>query len=385
MAIKPLPHRIEQHSNVNRADPPVATDFLKYTDPLWAPEPGGAGGTHDILSATHPDTFAADVEADGDVLTWIAASTRWEARPAAGGGAPVGASYVVIALDGTLTAERRLQAEAAVLALTDGGANGDVTISIAAGGIVTAKIGDNQVTLGKIADIATARLLGRVTAGSGDPEELTGTQATTLLDAFTSALKGLAPASGGGTTNFLRADGTWAAPSGGSGAPSDAQYVVLAANAGLSAERVLTEGDGLQIVDSGADSPVTLSTQTFLAMLIAGGLNTFTNLGAGPTEFANATAKNYGVVDLTNTDEVRITTHVSTAGVTGDLKAQYSTDGTTFSDLTTLIDISTTGLKASTWQAVPAGAKALVKLRAVGVGGNGTEDPVVQGACVEFR
>lgn len=31
---------------------------------------------------------------------------------------------------------------------------------------------------------------------------------------FTSTKKGSAPASGGGTTNFLRADGTWAAPAG---------------------------------------------------------------------------------------------------------------------------------------------------------------------------
>lgn len=38
---------------------------------------------------------------------------------------------------------------------------------------------------------------------------------TALLNAFTSALKGLVPASGGGTTNFLRSDGTWAAPPGG--------------------------------------------------------------------------------------------------------------------------------------------------------------------------
>ncbi len=35
---------------------------------------------------------------------------------------------------------------------------------------------------------------------------------TALLDTFTSGAKGLAPASGGGTTNFLRADGTWAVP-----------------------------------------------------------------------------------------------------------------------------------------------------------------------------
>lgn len=67
---------------------------------------------------------------------------------------------------------------------------------------------------------ATSRLLGRVTAGAGAVEELTGTQATTLLDTFTSALQGLAPASGGGTTNFLRADGAWAAPPGGGGGGS---------------------------------------------------------------------------------------------------------------------------------------------------------------------
>jgi hypothetical protein len=40
---------------------------------------------------------------------------------------------------------------------------------------------------------------------------------TALLNPVTSALKGLAPASGGGTTNYLRADGTWAAPAGGAG------------------------------------------------------------------------------------------------------------------------------------------------------------------------
>jgi hypothetical protein len=47
--------------------------------------------------------------------------------------------------------------------------------------------------------------------------EKTPTQLTADLNIFTSTLKGLAPASGGGTTNFLRADGTWAAPAGGGG------------------------------------------------------------------------------------------------------------------------------------------------------------------------
>ena len=91
------------------------------------------------------------------------------------------------------------------------GDKGDITVS---GSGATWTIDNNAVTLAKLADIATARILGRTTAGSGDAEELTGTQATALLDAFTSALKGLTPASGGGTSNFLRADGSWNIPPG---------------------------------------------------------------------------------------------------------------------------------------------------------------------------
>lgn len=86
---------------------------------------------------------------------------------------------------------------------------GDVT------GSTDLTIANDAVTNAKLANMATATLKGRATAGTGDPEDLTGTQATALLDAFTSGAKGLAPASGGGTTNFLRADGTWAAPGGG--------------------------------------------------------------------------------------------------------------------------------------------------------------------------
>jgi hypothetical protein len=92
--------------------------------------------------------------------------------------------------------------------------------------IPTAGIADDAVTNSKLANMDTARFKARITAGSGDPEDLTGTQATTLLDNFTSSLKGLAPASGGGTTNFLRADGTWAAPAGG----GSSDVTVLAAS-----------------------------------------------------------------------------------------------------------------------------------------------------------
>jgi Collagen triple helix repeat (20 copies) len=159
----------------------------------------------DVLAAVTGGTFGRlAVGPDGQVLTADAASAsgvKW-APTGGGGGAPVDATYVTTTANATLTAET-------VLAAGTGLSLAGATFSVA----------DNGVTNVKLADMATARIKGRVTAATGDPEDLTGTQATTLLDTFTTALKGLAPASGGGTANFLRADGTWAAPPGG-GAPT---------------------------------------------------------------------------------------------------------------------------------------------------------------------
>ena len=151
------------------------------------------------------------------------------------GGAPTGATYVTQSADATLTAEQSLGLLTTGLTLNTvtagtgvlsayGGASctNQFPRSLNASGaavcasVATGDVTDNAITYAKLQDVtATSRFLGRITAGAGDAEELTGTQATTLLDAVTSALKGLAPASGGGTTNFLRADATWAAPPGG--------------------------------------------------------------------------------------------------------------------------------------------------------------------------
>ena len=88
--------------------------------------------------------------------------------------------------------------------------SGDVSLLIA--GSMT--INSDAVTFPKIQNVSSNRFLGRLTTGGGTIEQLTGTQLTTGLDVFTSTLKGLTPSSGGGTANFLRADGTWAAPTG---------------------------------------------------------------------------------------------------------------------------------------------------------------------------
>ncbi len=97
--------------------------------------------------------------------------------------------------------------------------SGDVTSTA---GSLSTTIANNAVTNAKAAQMPANTIKGNNTGATANAADLTGTQATALLDTFTSALKGLAPASGGGTTNFLRADGSWAAPAGGGGggAPS---------------------------------------------------------------------------------------------------------------------------------------------------------------------
>ncbi len=129
---------------------------------------------------------------------------------------------------------------------------------------ITADVKDNSVTYAKIQDVsATNRLLGRITSGSGDAEELTGTQATTLLDTFTSSLKGLTPASGGGTTTYLRADGTWNTPPGGGGGLSDAYGAITdgtntAGASGSDTIRFTAGSTALSIAVSSAPDTVTL-------------------------------------------------------------------------------------------------------------------------------
>lgn len=89
---------------------------------------------------------------------------------------------------------------------------GGVATTIGNNKVLTAHILDANVTLAKLANIATARFLGRTSASSGVPEELTATQATAMLNACSGTTKGLVPAPPNNTTTFLRGDSTFAAP-----------------------------------------------------------------------------------------------------------------------------------------------------------------------------
>jgi hypothetical protein len=67
---------------------------------------------------------------------------------------------------------------------------------------------------------------GAVAAQTGDYSfsQISGTVAATQMPLFTATAEGAVPASGGGTVNFLRADGTWAAPAGGGGGAAPFVY-----------------------------------------------------------------------------------------------------------------------------------------------------------------
>jgi hypothetical protein len=106
-----------------------------------------------------------------------------------GGGAPTNADYLVKTANGTLTAERVVTDSTSVtanwatggqVAFERAALTGDVTAS--ANGNATT-IANDAVTFAKMQNIATDKLLGRATAGSGDVEEITCTSAgRALLD-----------------------------------------------------------------------------------------------------------------------------------------------------------------------------------------------------------
>lgn len=90
--------------------------------------------------------------------------------------------------------------------LTSLGTNGQFTASQPAFSNIA-----GQTSLSQLPSIANNTVLGNTSGGTSAALTLSATQLTTLVNQFTASLSGAVPASGGGTTNFLRADGTFAA------------------------------------------------------------------------------------------------------------------------------------------------------------------------------
>lgn len=89
---------------------------------------------------------------------------------------------------------------------------------------------NNFVTNSLLVQMVAHTYKGNNTGSTANPIDVTSTQLTADLNLFTTSLQGLVPSSGGGSTNFLRADGTWAAPSGGGSTPPFADNAAIVKN-----------------------------------------------------------------------------------------------------------------------------------------------------------
>jgi hypothetical protein len=93
-------------------------------------------------------------------------------------------------------------------------------------------------------------------SGGGDAiklDDLAAPDDNTDLNATTSA-HGLLPKLGGGTTNYLRADGSWAAPAGGGGTDPDAIHDNVAAEINAIAQKVTPANNDALLLEDSADS-----------------------------------------------------------------------------------------------------------------------------------
>ena len=132
-------------------------------------------------------------------------------------------------------------------------------VSTVAGSLATT-IAANAVTNAKAAQMAANTLKGNNTGAAANANDLTGTQATAMLDVFgasgASSRKGLVPDPGAtaGTSRYLREDGTWFTPAGGGGGggtPGGASAQIQFNNAGTFGG-VTVSGDATLDTSTGA-------------------------------------------------------------------------------------------------------------------------------------
>ena len=200
---------------LNKATPSDTASLLFQTGFSGRAEIGTVGQDH----------FAIKVSADGSTFFTglsIASEDGAVTLPAAAklGGQPVDP---VAPPNGTIwlnstTGEIKMQSGGASVTIAQGGASildgnrGDISVSASGSNW---QINAGAVGNAQMANMASATFKARLSAGTGAPQDITPQEAASLLPVFSSANKGLVPASTGGTTNFLRADGTWGAPAGG--------------------------------------------------------------------------------------------------------------------------------------------------------------------------
>lgn len=199
--------------------------------------PGAWGGSGLCVAGT----YVTDIAGDGATTCEVAA--------------PASVRYWVGAADATLSAEENL---------------GSLT------GLVLTTAGSPSAYAGTVCSNSFPRSLSAVGAANCS---------TIVLSADVSGNLGVANLNGGASassTTFWRGDGTWAQPTGGSGAPTDALYWVGAPNTTLTAEVSLAGFTALVVGSGGTPSAygTTTCTNTFMRALSALGVASCSSVNA---------------------------------------------------------------------------------------------------------
>lgn len=224
----------------------------------------------------------------GGTTSFLRADGAW-ATPPSGGSPAWGAITGTLssqmdlqtALNGKQTAGSYLTANQSITLSGDASGTGSTAITVTLPNVNTNVGTFNNLTVNAKGLVTSASNVAYLTGNqsitiSGDGTG-SGTTAITLsIPTFAGSAKGLVPVSAGGSTNFLRADGTWAAPAGGGGGVTS-----------------IIAGDGITI--SGSTGAVTISDTlpiTVAFQRLTGNYTnstvTATNVFTGITTVANA-------------------------------------------------------------------------------------------------
>ena len=229
----------------------AAGKFLK-ADGSWSVPAGGGGGspggTSGQIQYNNGGAFGGfTVSGDGTINTGTGVLEVTQADALESNGANCSAGQYPLGVDTAGAAESctadddvpdagEVDDTALAAGAVDGGTGGEIadgsvtaadlgTDSVAADEIASSAVGSSEIADGAVANadlanMATATFKGRTTAGTGVPEDLSAAQATALLNAMvgdsgSGGTKGLVPAPASGDASagkYLKADGTWGAP-----------------------------------------------------------------------------------------------------------------------------------------------------------------------------
>ncbi len=222
--------------------------------------------------------------------------------------------------------------------------------------ISTKFILNNAVTNAKLAQAPANTLKGNNTGSTANETDLTATQVTAMLNLFTSSLQGLTPASGGGTVNFLRADGTWTTislttnVSGTLPIANGGTNATTAANAFINLSPLTTAGDIIYENNTPAPSRLPIGT-TGQVLTVVSGLPAWATastgvLTIGTYDSQTSQANGLDIVGTVLYAQSATTTNPGMVNTTTQSFAGNKTFTGNVS-LTELIDSTTTGANAA--------------------------------------